>query len=93
MAGEFDLISRYFTARGTPRPDVLAGVGDDGAVLAVPDRSQLVVVADTIVAGVHFLAEAEAGDIGYRALAALGLPESPSPHPSGCDPDEACACG
>jgi len=23
----------------------------------------------------------------------LGLPESPSPHPSGCDPDEACACG
>jgi hypothetical protein len=28
-----------------------------------------------------------------RALAALGLPESPSPHPSGCDPDEACACG
>jgi len=25
-------------------------------------------------------------------LAALGLPESPSPHPSGCDPDEACAC-
>jgi hypothetical protein len=31
--------------------------------------------------------------IGSRALAALGLPESPSPHPSGCDPDEACACG
>jgi len=29
--------------------------------------------------------------IGSRALAALGLPESPSPHPSGCDPDEACA--
>lgn len=27
--------------------------------------------------------------IDDRALAALGLPESPSPHPSGCDPDEA----
>jgi len=25
------------------------------------------------------------------ALVALRLPESPSPHPSGCDPDEACA--
>jgi hypothetical protein len=33
------------------------------------------------------------GRIGSRTLAALGLPESPSPHPSGCDPDEACACG
>jgi len=31
--------------------------------------------------------------IGSRPLAALGLPESPSPHPSGCDPDEACAGG
>jgi len=29
--------------------------------------------------------------IGSHALAALGLPESSSPHPSGCDPDEACA--
>ena len=45
MAGEFDLISRYFTARGTARPDVITGVGDDGAVLEVPAGSQLVVVA------------------------------------------------
>ncbi len=69
MAGEFDLIRRYFTDRGTVRPDVVAGVGDDGAVLEVATGSQLVVVADTIVSGVHFLPDAAAADIAYRALA------------------------
>jgi thiamine-monophosphate kinase len=69
VAGEFDLISRYFTARGTDRPDVAIGVGDDGAVLRVPDGSELVVVADTIVSGVHFLTDADPADVAYRALA------------------------
>lgn len=69
MAGEFDLIERYFTARGATRPDVVAGVGDDGAVLEVPPGQQLVVVADTIVSGVHFPEDADGGDVGYRALA------------------------
>lgn len=69
MAGEFELIERYFTGRGALRDDVALGVGDDGAVLDIPPGQQLVAAADTIVEGVHFLADAAPADVGYRALA------------------------
>ena len=66
--GEFDLIKRYFTPKQTAA-DVLLGVGDDAAVLAVPDGYRLVAAVDTIVAGVHFPLDTGAADIAYRALA------------------------
>jgi thiamine-monophosphate kinase len=66
--GEFDLITNYFS-RHSKRGDVLLGVGDDAAVVQVPVDRRLVAAVDTIVAGVHFLADASADDIGYRALA------------------------
>src|SRR5690242_16720512 len=66
--GEFDIIARYFTRRGK-RADVLLGVGDDAAILQVPNDRRLVAAVDTIVEGVHFPAGTAAGDIGYRALA------------------------
>lgn len=66
--GEFDIIARYF-ARRSGRSDVLLGVGDDAAVLDTHAGRKLVVAMDTIVEGVHFLAESDAADIGYRALA------------------------
>ena len=69
MAGEFELIERYFTGRGALRDDVMLGVGDDGAVLNVPPGQQLVAVADTVVDGVHFPAGSDPADIGHRALA------------------------
>lgn len=66
--GEFDIISKYFANRGG-RDDVPLGIGDDAAVVNVhPDR-RLVLAMDTIVEGVHFLGNAAAEDIGYRALA------------------------
>jgi thiamine-monophosphate kinase len=65
---EFQLIANYFN-RANKRSDVLLGVGDDAAVLRVPDSRRLVVAVDTIVEGVHFPAGTAAGDIGYRALA------------------------
>jgi thiamine-monophosphate kinase len=66
--GEFDIIARYFTKR-TSHAEVLLGIGDDAAVLAVPVGKRLVVAMDTIVAGVHFPEGTDAADIGYRALA------------------------
>ncbi|HEY0681865.1 MAG TPA: thiamine-phosphate kinase [Steroidobacter sp.] len=66
--GEFDIIARYF-ARKSTRGDVLLGVGDDAAVLDVQPGRKLVVAMDTIVEGVHFLADSDAADIGYRAIA------------------------
>ncbi|MBM0107034.1 thiamine-phosphate kinase [Steroidobacter sp. S1-65] len=66
--GEFDIIARYF-ARQSARGDVLLGVGDDAAVLDTQAGRKLVVAMDTIVEGVHFLADSDATDIGYRAVA------------------------
>jgi thiamine-monophosphate kinase len=66
--GEFELIARYF-ARHAPRADVRLGIGDDAAVLDVRGDRKLVAAIDTIVEGVHFPADIDAADIGYRALA------------------------
>ncbi len=65
---EFALIRRYFTDLGHAEGVVL-GVGDDGAVLALPPGQQLVAVIDTIVAGTHFPLDTDPFDIGWRALA------------------------
>jgi thiamine-monophosphate kinase len=67
--GEFELIERFFARLGAERPDVVLGVGDDAALLRVPEGHELVACVDTIVAGRHFLPDARADDVGWRALA------------------------
>ena len=66
MIGEFEIIERYFT-RPSGDPDVLIGVGDDAAVIAV--RGLAAVTVDTLVAGVHFPDGIAPTLLGYRALA------------------------
>jgi thiamine-monophosphate kinase len=66
--GEFALIERYFS-RSTPRDDVLLGVGDDAALLRVPEGTALVAATDTLVENVHFLADAPPDSVGHQALA------------------------
>ncbi len=65
---EFRLIE-LLRGIGDGRADVCLGIGDDAALLRVPDGQRLVVCADAIVEGVHFPAGADAADIGWRALA------------------------
>lgn len=67
-SGEFELIARYFSAFGRG-PGVTLGVGDDAALLSVPDGCELVTSVDTLVEGVHFPEDAFPEDIGYRAVA------------------------
>jgi thiamine-monophosphate kinase len=67
--GEFELIKRFFADAGPRCEDVILGIGDDAALVRVPDGTELVVTVDTIVSGVHFPPETPAQDIGYRALA------------------------
>jgi thiamine-monophosphate kinase len=66
---EFALIERFFSRCGAARADVRLGVGDDGALLDSPHDQQLVAAIDTLVAGVHFMADAAPASIGHRALA------------------------
>ena len=69
---EFELIRRYFdrpvTSPGATQ-GVVKGVGDDGAVLVPTAGFELVQVIDSLVEGVHFLADADPSDIGYRVVA------------------------
>src|SRR6266446_4048270 len=65
--GEFPLIARYFAplARGFKGA---RGLKSDNAFLAVDGRHDLVVKTDTIVAGVHFLADEKPGLVAAKAL-------------------------
>jgi len=65
---EFELIRRYFQRQVTS-PDVITGIGDDGAVVRPPLGKELVTVIDTLVAGTHFPVTMDAADVGYRAVA------------------------
>ncbi|MDX1353705.1 MAG: thiamine-phosphate kinase [Thiomicrorhabdus sp.] len=69
MASEFELINTLFQplSKGLSADEV--GIGDDGAVLNVPENHQLVVVTDTLVCGVHFPEEASAYEIAWKAVA------------------------
>lgn len=66
---EFDLIENYFSKYASKRKDVLLGIGDDCALLKVPEHQVLAVTIDTLVEGVHFFNNTPAEFIGYKALA------------------------
>lgn len=69
---ELDLIRRFFSDVGPARGDVLLGVGDDCALLSVPEGQSLVVSVDTLVAGTHFFPDCDPEAVGHKALA-VGL--------------------
>jgi thiamine-monophosphate kinase len=48
---------------------VALGIGDDAALLNVPQGTELVVSVDTLVCGRHFPADTDPRSIGHRALA------------------------
>lgn len=71
-AAEFDLIALIrarSVARVAARDDVVLGIGDDAALLQPRPGRQLVVATDTLNEGVHFSAQAEPADIGWKSLA------------------------
>lgn len=69
---EFNLIERYFTARGVRRDDVVLGVGDDCALLRVPPGMELAVSIDALVEGRHYPPATDPVAVGHKALA-VGL--------------------
>ncbi|NBD01479.1 thiamine-phosphate kinase [Atlantibacter hermannii] len=67
--GEFSLIARYFDRVRSSRRDVETGIGDDCALLTVPEKQTLAISTDTLVSGIHFLPDIDPRDLGYKALA------------------------
>jgi thiamine-monophosphate kinase len=75
--GEFDLIQRYFkqAARNSAETNnntdagIEIGIGDDCAILDIPEGYQLAVTTDSLVAGVHFFDDVCPYRLGYKSLA------------------------
>ena len=64
---EFSIIEQYFKRASTS--DVSLGIGDDSAIVTPPLSQQLVICADTLVAGHHFPLETSAHAIGWKSVA------------------------
>ncbi|MBB1200440.1 thiamine-phosphate kinase [Enterobacteriaceae bacterium 89] len=67
--GEFSLITHYFDRVKSSRLDVETGIGDDCALLSVPDKQTLAISTDTLVSGIHFLPDIDPADLARKALA------------------------
>jgi thiamine-monophosphate kinase len=65
--GEFEIIARYFAPLATDAAAL--GLRDDAAVLVVTEGYELIATCDTLIEGVHFLAEDPPASIGHKALA------------------------
>ena len=66
--GEFNLIKKYFFSPSN-RKEVLLGIGDDCAIVSVPEDKQLAITTDTLVDGVHFPSNTLPEDIACKAIA------------------------
>jgi thiamine-monophosphate kinase len=66
VASEFDIIRKYFTRAA---PSAVLGVGDDCALVRPDPGTLLAVSTDMLLAGTHFLPDAEPGKLGHKALA------------------------
>jgi len=69
MPSEFDIIARYFSQGFPQRKEVILSVGDDAAICAVPENTELVIAVDTLISGVHFPEKTRPQDIAHKALA------------------------
>ncbi len=67
---EFDIIKQYFSniTNKKSSSDIHLGVGDDAAIVSVPENKKLVVCTDTLNEGIHFPLNTSAYNVAYKAL-------------------------
>lgn len=68
-SSEFSIIDEFFTHKASSGLPPELGIGDDCAVLTIPNDKQLAVSTDTLVEGVHFLPNSEPYLLGRKVLA------------------------
>lgn len=66
MPSEFALIDRYFRR---PARHAVLGVGDDAAIVRPSPGCEVLLSTDMLVAGTHFLPNADPADLGWKTLA------------------------
>lgn len=68
---EFEIIEKYFKSQGGPNKDfVELGIGDDCALISVPEGMHLALSMDVLQENVHFPQHAPARYVASRAMAA-----------------------
>jgi len=68
-SSEFSIIDEFFTLKSSQGVSPELGIGDDCAILDVPNDKQLAVSTDTLVEGVHFLTNSDPYLLGRKVLA------------------------
>jgi thiamine-monophosphate kinase len=66
---EFSLIQRFFTRQAVKNASTRLGIGDDCALLSLPDGYELAVTTDTMVENVHFFSGTDPEQLGHKLLA------------------------
>ena len=66
---EIELIEKYFKRTNDHGKYIVAGIGDDCAVVEVPRGQQLVVSTDSLLQNVHFPNDTPPEHVGYKSLA------------------------
>ena len=67
MSGEFDLIARHLKPLAAGAPAAL-GLSDDAALMDPPEGERLVLAADALVEGIHFLPDDPPETVGRKLL-------------------------
>lgn len=68
LISEFSLIDRFFK-RQTANQAVTQSIGDDCALLKIPQGFELAITTDTMVENVHFFAGSDPYQLGHKILA------------------------
>jgi len=66
---EFSIIERYCNKLGTQHQDTVLSVGDDAAIVSIPEGFELTVSVDTMAEGTHFFAGLSPELIAHKMLA------------------------
>ncbi len=66
---EFELINRFFFRPYNRQTYTQLGIGDDCALMSIPEGYQLAVTTDTMVEQVHFFSDVEPHCLGHKLLA------------------------
>ena len=66
---EFSLIERFCKGIGKQHPETKINVGDDAAIIAIPEGMELAISVDSMVSGVHFFPDTSPANIAHKLLA------------------------
>lgn len=66
MISEFEIIKKYFTPKTS---SALLGVGDDCALIKLPQHNVLATSTDTLIQGIHFFSDTDPYNLGHKSLA------------------------